>query len=160
MIDDVTFRQFYGAAPASVRYFTAANPRRMYIDDCTSITSVQIDVDQSLTYGVTLTALTDYWTEPVNRPYIEWLESKPNATWRFPCHKNAIKITAVWGYNLTGSHPRPVRGACILQANRIYERRKAAFGMTSGSELAPMTVIKLDNDVIQMLDPYIKNWGG
>jgi len=158
-IDDATHRKFYGASPATARYFTAPTPERVYIDDCTSITAVAIDVDQSLGYNVTLTT-SDYWTEPVNESFIEWLESKPFATWRLPCHQYAIRITAVWGYCLTGYHPGPIRRACLLQSNRIYERRKAAFGMTSGSDMAPQTVIKLDNDVIEMVQPYVKNWFG
>lgn len=159
-IDDACFRVFYGASPATAKYFTAKTPYRVFINDCTSISSVAIDLDGSLTYATALTT-SDYQASPINEIPYTWIDIKPLGSYSFPLGRNSIKVTSVWGYNLTSvGAPRPIRRACLLQANRIYERRKAAFGVTSVSDFAPMTVIKLDNDVIQMVTPYIKNWGG
>ena len=141
-----------------MRYFTAPTGRRAYIDTCTSITALSTD-DGSLTYPYTWTT-SDYRTMPANGGYIDWIEVKPLGQYRFGTETNDVKVTAIWGYNLTGSHPGPIRRACLLRANHLYERRKAPYGMTSVSELAPMTVIKDDPDVMSLLQPYIKNWGG
>ena len=159
-IDDHCFRVFYGAAPATARYFTPKSPYRVFIDDATSITAIGIDLDGSRTYGTTL-ATTDYFAHPSDKLPITYIERQPLGNYNFPNARNSVKVTAVWGYNLTSDGaPGPVHEACLLQAYRIYERRKAPFGVTSVSELAPMTVIKLDVDVQDMLEPYIKGWGG
>jgi len=159
IIDNLCGRQFYGAAPATTRVFTASSSVRCFIDDCTTVTKVETD-DGSITFSYDW-ATSDYYTIPANTTPITCVEVKPMGIYRFPYARNMVRITAVWGYNLTSAGaPGPIRRACLLQSNRIYERRKAAFGITSVSEIAPSTVIALDNDVIQMITPYIKNWGG
>lgn len=159
MIDDATGRRFYGAAPATARYYTAESGLHCFIDDCTTISALATD-DGSLTYPYTW-ATTDYHTLPANTTPITYLDVKPNGAYRFPRQTNGVKVTAVWGYNLTSAGaPGPIRRACLLQANRIYERRTAPFGVVSASEVAPMTVLKLDNDVLQLIAPYVKQWGG
>lgn len=156
-IDNYCRRQFYATA-SSVRYFRAASRRMVLIDDCTAITALATD-DGNYNYPYTW-ATTDYFAMPTGSTPYTWLEAKNLGAYSFPLLTNGVKVTATWGYCATGAQPAPIRRACLLQANRIYERRKAAFGVTSVSDIAPMTVIPIDNDVTRFLTPYVKEWIG
>ena len=156
-IDNYCRRQFYSTT-SSIRYFKAASRRMVLIDDCTAITALATD-DGNYNYPYTWTA-SDYFAMPTGSLPYTWLEAKNLGAYAFPLLTNGVKVTATWGYCATGEQPAPIRRACLLQANRIYERRKAAFGVTSVSDIAPMTVIPIDNDVTRFLTPYVKEWIG
>jgi len=159
-IDAACFRQFYAAA-SSVRYFTAKSGKRLFIDDCTSVSAVATDLDGSLTYA-TVWAATDYRTMPANVAPITWLETKPFGTYSFDCEVNGNKVTAVWGYCATGAHPEPIRRACLIQAGLYHRRAGTVYSVAGGESVVNQGETKtgLLPEGREVIAPYVKTRGG
>lgn len=158
MIDTYTGRKFV-AETAATKYFTASCYDSLDLTpDIRTVTSVTVDDDGDLTYGLTLVANTDYWLEPVqgypdpgiyNRIVIA-----PRSSQAFsPGYR--VKVIGDWGYVVGGLAPASVVEACLLQAARLYNRRGAPFGMLQSADLTTFArLTKADSDVQALLAPY------
>jgi hypothetical protein len=133
----------------AVRYFDGEGRIDLWIDECTSITSVAQTEYPGNSYA-SMTLNTDYWRSDGakydNAPY-RLLEVNPNST-RFvywPHWRRGVKISAVWGYSTTA--PEPVKEAVAIIARKFYHLRDGAgesdsaaitdFGMIVPSAIPP-----------------------
>jgi uncharacterized phiE125 gp8 family phage protein len=164
-VDRHTNRQFGSVSPAQQRFYTARWDRRrcrwvVDIDDLMTVTNLDPrvqDVD-----GNDLGAIDDYTLEPRNaaqtgRPWTQ-LVVRPTSTHTPTGGVDEVAITALWGWTAV---PDTVEQATLLQASRIFSRRKSPFGIAGspdlGSELRLLA--KVDADVAVALGPYIRWWG-
>jgi len=157
-IDQFCGRVFYASSSAGEsRYYTAQNRERVYIDDHTSITALETDDDGDGTIETTWTT-SDYWEMPLTSfqgtdwPYM-WLQIKPEGSYSFPAGlPNGVKITGIFGWS---SVPDEVREACLMIANRQWQRRAAPFGVLGANEFgAPTIITRVDPDILGLLEPY------
>lgn len=150
-------RTFYAGTAGAVRYFTAQSPQRIYVDDFTAITALETDDDGDGTVDATWAAA-DYRKLPSSSqfgwPYT-WIEVMPEGDYRFPKgRRDGVKITGTFGWTAV---PDEIREACLLQANRLWQRRSAPFGVQGANEFgAPVIITKLDPDIEQLLAPFVR----
>ena len=155
-IDQYCGRVFYATAAGVVRYFTAQNVHRCYVNDYTALTAVETDDDGDGTIETTWAA-TDYRKMPIQDagglwPYT-FLEVMPQGNYTFPKGlTGGVKLTGTWGWTAV---PDEVREACLLTSNRLWQRRAAAFGVLGSNEFgAPTVITKLDPDIQSLLEPF------
>ena len=122
-IDGQTGRKFWATGADEVRYYTAECAGYLYVGDFVSVTSIEIDEDNSRTYPTTLDT-SDYDLLPYNasletQPY-RYIEIAPNSSFVFPTYRKAIKITGKFGWN---APPRDIVEACNDIARSVYRRR-------------------------------------
>lgn len=85
-------------------------------------------------------------------PYRELRPSPTGAGLAFPAGDEAVRVTGVWGWPAV---PDPVRQAVVLQANRLWKRGTAPFGVVGSVETGQVTTItSLDPDVRALLSAY------
>ncbi len=155
-IDDYCGRRIYAAN--ETRTFTADDSYCVFVDDLLSVTTLKTDEDGDRTYEITW-ATTDYDLGPENaaldgRPY-RWIEVAPNGRYTFPRGRRGVQIVGSFGY--AASIPVQVREACLIQSSRIYKRGEAIFGVLGMPAAGTAVWIsKLDPDVQQLLDPFVK----
>lgn len=154
-VDQYCGRRFYADTVASARQFRTVrnvvcdvDGEALFIDDLAAApTTVEIGD------GVTWTAITDYSTEPVNalvknRP-INVLRRRLSQ-WRWGL-VSQVRVTGLWGWP---SIPDEVSQACLLQASRLFNRRKSPEGITGNAEWGLVRVTRVDPDVASLLQPY------
>lgn len=123
---------------AAIRYFDGEGRIDLWIDECTSITSVQ-QAEYPFTSYSTMTADTDYWKSNGKRydaaPY-RLLEIVPSSSTfaHWPRGGRAVKVTAVWGYASTT--PEPVKEAVGIMVRELYLMKQSG-----GSGPGDVTVI-------------------
>jgi hypothetical protein len=156
-IDELCARRFYTAA--ETRYFTAEHSEVVYPGDFTALTALYTDDDGDHAYEYTWAA-TDYDLEPYNaaldgKPYTA-IRITPDGDYSFPVGvPKGVKVTATFGYASTA--PSAVREACLIQAQRIWKRHDAPFGVAGSGEFGTVTLVpKIDPDVKALLWPYMK----
>lgn len=157
-IDQYCNRQFGQVAYPETRYYTAKYDRRrcrwvVFMDDVMAVTGFAVQVDAG--------AVDVYDMKPVNaavksEPWT-FLVVDPSSTHRPLGTEDEVSITAQWGWT---SVPTAVKEACLLQANRFFERRLSPYGVAGspdvGSELRLLA--RLDPDVSVALNPYRRWW--
>jgi hypothetical protein len=157
-IEQYTGRVFR-AETAATKYFVASCYDSLTLTpDIRTVTSVTVDDDGDLTYGLTLTASTDYWLHPVQ----SWPDSgiysqitiAPRSSKAFyPGYR--VKVIGDWGYVVNGEAPSTIIEACLLQAARLWSRRGSPLGMVGGVDLTTFArITKEDSDVMALLKPY------
>jgi hypothetical protein len=146
-IDRYCNREFY--TTDETRYFTPKRNDRLYIDEVVSLDTVEVATSTARSYVEW--AATDYDTEPLNAVPITALFVAPDSSKYFvPRLRKSAKITATWGY--ASATPEPVREACLLQAERLFKRKDAPFGIAGSPQLGEMRLLKeMDPDVAQLL---------
>lgn len=120
-----------------------------------SVTGIATD-DGTLTYPTAWTA--DSWllgpanAERRGRPYTE-IRRHPNGSFSFPVMlERPIQVTGVFGWPAV---PYAIAEAAYLQANRVYHRWKAPFGIVGSEQLGSYSTIPgLDKDVRAFLSQY------
>lgn len=164
LIDQFTGRTFV-AETGATKYFTADCADLLTLTpDIRTVTSIAIDDDGDLSFGLTL-ATTDYWKLPLqsypDSGIYAQIRMAPRSSQAFSVGYQ-VKIVGDWGYVVGGQAPAPVRTACLLQAARLYARRGAPFGILQSTDLGQFTRIsKADPDVMAALMPYraaAANW--
>ncbi len=159
MIDNYCGRRFYTTTSDETRYFTTDDPEYLFPNvDIISITTLKTDEDGDRTYENTW-ATTDYDLCPANasldsQPYT-WIRLTPEGEYSFPKLPRSVQIVGKFGYCATDSEPAAVTEACLIQANRIFRRKEAPFGMVSnpvGGEVRLLN--KLDPDIEMLLAGY------
>lgn len=158
-IDNDTNRRFYASA-SETRFYSPDDSLTLFCpDDILSISLVRTLTSSSggaRTYGDTWN-VTDWDLEPYDGPPFARLVVNPTGLYAFPRVRRAAEVTGTFGYCATGSHPLPVREACLLLAARMFERSKAPLGVISGGELSQaVSITKSDPDVNALLAPYRK----
>lgn len=158
-IDNDTNRRFYSTA-SETRFYTPDDSLTLFLtDDVLSLTLVRTLTASSggqRTYGDVWNA-TDWDLEPYDGPPYSRLVVNPTGLYAFPRVRRAAELTGTFGYCTTGSHPSPIREACLLLAARAFERSKAPLGVISGGELSQsISITKSDPDVNALLAPYRK----
>lgn len=154
-IDAMTGRRFYSTTADEVRYYTAFFDDVIWVDDLTSVSSLETDADGDRTYETSWSA-TDYDLCPVNAaldgfPYT-YIEAAPLGNYSFPTGRKGVKLTARFGYCADEAHPDVVREACLIQTARIWKRKDAPFGVTGSAEMGQLqTITRLDPDVELLL---------
>lgn len=128
-------RQFYQSpSPPETRYFTARKSsdfrREIMIDDFTSLTSVQADIDGDGTYETTWTAGTQYLTYPLNavnygRPYTT-LKFPTIAVTIMPLVEKGLKVQGTFGWPAV---PALVQEACILWTIYASGLKNSPYGI-------------------------------
>ena len=155
MIDNWCGRVFYESASDETRYYTPDHYGRIFTDDIRSITSIATDGNGDRTY-VTTWAATDYDLMPSALPPYTWIETAPGGDYSFPLSRMSVKIVGKFGYSETGSPPKPIVEACLIQSIRLFKRTKdAPFGIAGASDMGQAIMIaKFDPDVEMLLTPY------
>lgn len=147
---------------AATRYFDGkGRVDAIWIDDCTSISSVQ-QADYPYTTYTAMTADTDYWKSDGDQydatPY-RMLELNPNSSsfayWA--SGGRAVKVSAVWGYSITA--PEPVKEAVAIMARKLYHLRDGvgegdATAITDFGVIVPAAI---PAKVKAFLAPYKRN---
>lgn len=156
LIDNATARQFFSTT--ETRYYRAKDSYCVEVDDIASSSGVTIDIDLNGDgiYEYTL-ASTDYNLGGYNDiskgfPY-SLIETTPAAQYTFSTAKRGVKVTASFGW---AAVPKPITLACILQANREYQRFKTALGVAGTTATGQITldIPALDPDVEKLLQQY------
>lgn len=156
-IDGWCGRSFANTGDTPVlRYFTARDYDRIAVGDVIAVTELATDASGGRTYTSVWTSddfdLYPYDAEELGRPYHQ-IRTAFGGTWSFPVFPRGVRVTARWGWP---SVPDAIREATFLQANRLFARTKAPFGITGApNELGQQTAItSLDPDVRTMIAPY------
>jgi hypothetical protein len=166
-IDASAHRQFGKTAATEARVYSYDGLRlgslqMVAIDDVMTVTdlTVAVDYDGSRAYASTWVTA-DFDLFPHNAPVsgVPWthLVVRSTGTYRyFPKDHSAIRVTATWGWTAV---PGVVKQAALLQAERLFKRREAPFGVAGsaeyGSELRLLN--KLDPDV-DLLISSVRRW--
>jgi hypothetical protein len=167
-IDHATGRQFGQVASVEVRYYTAHWSRQSYrweveVDDLMTTTGLLMDVDILDRGDYPYSVDTSYVrTRPSNavakgRPWTQ-LSIVPFSPIQFSDARDAIKVTALWGWTAV---PSAIKQATLLQASRLLARRDSPFGVAGSPEMGNelRLLAKVDPDVAVALAPYRRWWG-
>lgn len=161
-VDEYCNRRFWQDTDAAqVRYYTPTSWRTCRIDDCTTITSVQLDSDGDSTFEETLTVNTGFVAEPLNaaadsKPFTRLTINPGAGTTFYPDQPRSVKVTGRFGWP---SVPSAVQEATGLLATKLLRRvREAPFGIVAlGIDpAAAMRIAKVDPDVAFLLGPYTR----
>ena len=163
VIDRLTNRRFY--VTSETRYYTANDPKRIFVHDYTGVTALTTDEDDDATYEITW-ATTDYHNMPFNaaldgEPYT-YIEVTQNGNYTFPKNLKGVSLQATFGYGATT--PEQIREACLLASGQLWKRKDAVFGVAGTNALGLFQVIesefKRDAHLMTLLYPFIKQVGG
>lgn len=145
-------REFVVATTESSRSFQPQGRSRvLFIDDCTTITSV---VDN----GTTLVHGTDYQKEPLNGkssagetvPYHRLV--KPYTCWYSATNLASVTVTATWGW---AAIPYQITQACLTLAKELCNNQDVRFGIVAVTEAAAFGV-RQNKVVREALTDYIR----
>lgn len=159
-IDSATGHQFATQANATARVFRAHHYDMVETDDFYTTDSlvVKTDEDADGTFEKTWTS-TDYQLEPLNAI------SKGRAVWRirrkvmgdywFPVSDDSlVQVTAKWGW---ATVPKPIKVACLIQANRIANRPQSPLGLVQSPDFGTQDrLAAFDPDVRDLLRPFMR----
>lgn len=175
-IDDAVNRRFYQDAAVVDRFYTAPTvPSRYYwqreiptivVDDISTATGliVKTDPGDDGTYEQVWTLGVDYRLAPINNAADElpWtqIERIRTGNYSFPPHLHRVQVTAKFGWPTV---PVAIQQATLLQAQRLFFRRQAPFGVAgagAGAGHGDIGVIrllnKIDPDVEVLIKPYTR----
>jgi hypothetical protein len=69
-----------------------------------------------------------------------------------------VRVTARWGWPAV---PPRVKEATLLQASRLYNRRKSSQGVVGNAEWGAIRVSRVDPDVARLLEKFVRpGFGG
>jgi len=152
-IDNYCGRHFYQKTSTTL-YLTGEFGDLLLVPDLVSVTTLKTDDDGDRTYEATWTT-SDYDLSPYNasefsKPYTR-IETTPNGNYSFPTTAKGIEIAGTWGWPAV---PDEVNEACLLQAEILFKRKDAIFGVLAGGEFGqPVRISKLDPQVGMLLMP-------
>lgn len=160
LIDGHCDRSFVPSLTASIRSFYPSKGR-VDIDDIYTTDGFTVSFMGTVIPLEIPMVSTGYRLEPVNAPaYAEPYTHISYALFRpwsgQPGPQNSVTVTAKWGYS--GSTPKAVKNACILQASRLFSRRNSPYGIAGSPDLGTelRLLAKVDPDVAVMLSKYVR----
>ena len=137
-IDRDRRRVFYATSEA--RYWTPRHSDRLWIDDATEITKVEVATSTSLSYSE-WTADTDFLTEPFNSidgPIMQLVLHPNSGKYFVRGLRKSAKITAAWGF--AAAVPDDITQACILLSLYMWLRKDAPLGVGGMAFLGEIAV--------------------
>lgn len=163
-IDTYCHRRFWLDSAATARTFTASDNYLIDIDDLGSTTGFALKVDQDAngTFETTLTA-TDYLLLPddASTAYPEALpysQIQAIGSYVFPLpvsglrRASLVQVTGKWGWPAV---PEAVKQACMIEAHRLFTRRKSPEGVAGFNDFGVVRVSRnLDPAVEALLAGY------
>ena len=158
VIDADTERQFY--LTSDTRYYTADNPLSLFIsDDIQTVTSLETLSSSSggiRTYGYSWQSY-EYDLEPDNGPPYTRVIAVGTSRYVFPYERRGVKITGTFGYCSINNVPFAIQEACLLLAQRYYERSKSPMGMIGGGDMTEaVRISKVDPDYVSLIADFKK----
>lgn len=161
-VDSICGRQF-GPGSATTRTFRPDSLRLVRIDDCHTITAVEIDTGDDGTYATELTAGADYTSLPLNgvgpNGQTGWPVTQlelSGRTYRLPmwnARPNSVRVAATFGW---AAIPNDVIEATYLLAHRLYYERDVPSGNTPGSVEFGGAPLRRPWTAQNLLAPYIR----
>lgn len=159
-IDRMTNRRFWADATATARQYRATDFYRLFVDDISSTSGLQVKTDTGGdgTYETTLTFNVDYILDPINAPQQErpFTVVTMVGTTLFPSPINlrpGIEVTAKFGW-YNGIPPDDVEEACLILSTDLVKRASSVGGVLGLSELGAIRMSPLGRDVQAMVRPY------
>lgn len=163
-IDDFTSRFFHQTA-SQAREFSPNRHWEVAVDDISTTTGLVVKTDEDLdgTFETTVTLNTDFYLEPLNaadqtpiRPFTRLILA-PQSGRFFPTGVRTVQVTAQFGWPAV---PTAVKQATIIQAERLFRRKDAPFGVAGIAEIGTIRLLdRLDADVELLVRPFVKNVG-
>lgn len=155
VIDAYKDTRFYPTAETR-RYTADQTECSLQIDDLASLTSLQVDMQGSGSYGTTWTVDVDFYLEPINaalegRPYNQ-VTLRPQKGDVWPPWDYGVQIGGTFGWTTA---PYQVQQATTILAGRYLKRaRETPYGiLTIGTDaIAAARLGKIDPDVSFLLD--------
>lgn len=163
-IDSYCGRRFWLDSSGVARTFEATDQHVIPIDDLGSTTglTIKIDQDRDGTFETTLAA-SDYLllpddaatASPEAEPYSS-IHAVGAYVWplRYPgmTRTALVQVTGRWGWPAV---PDPVKQACLIEAHRLFTRRKSPEGVAGFNDFGVVRLSRtLDPEVTALLDPY------
>ena len=160
MIDGLCGRRFDGDTNATARVIYPLNSRCVWLPwDAHEVTAVKTDTSDNGTFDTTWDAA-DYQLSPLNGigpnmqsgwPYTR-IEAVSSRIFPTSARRPPVEVTAKWGWAAT---PDDIVGATFMLAFRLYEERKAAFGVVGNADFGALP-IRDQRTVNRMLAPYMR----
>lgn len=155
-IDDACGRFFYQDATA--RYYTPDwCDAVLDLDDLTTLTAFELDMNNDGTFETAWTAGTDFDLEPYNAaakgwPY-EQVQIRFGAGRNWPIHRRSVKVTGTFGWPAV---PAGVQQYAKISAVQLLLRsRQAPFGFQAG-EMGVGFISRNDPDFKRLVGRYVK----
>jgi hypothetical protein len=163
-VDGFCDRTFLADGSPTVRLYSPTETGQLTVDPVSSTTGLVVATDDNGdgTYETTWTLGTDFRLEPVNAAAAgkPWTRLVALGTRWFPRlqYRPGVSVTARFGW--PGTVPAQVKEATLIQAERLWKRKDAPFGVAGsvefGSEMRLLN--ELDRDAQNLLRPFRRNW--
>ncbi len=158
VIDGDTDRVFF--LTSATRYFTADDALSLFIsDDIQTVTTLETLSSASggvRVYGYSWQSY-EYDLEPETGPPYTRVIAAGTGRYAFPRDRRGVKITGTFGYCSLNSVPFEIQEACLLLAQRYYERSKSPLGIIGGGDITEAVRInKADPDYLVLIADYKK----
>lgn len=161
-IDAWCGRTFTVAAGTATRDYVPNDAFVLYVDDCTSVSSITLDTDGDGTFETTMAA-TDYQAEPVNgrssgvaSSYYR-LRAIDNYTWPILAGRATVRVAATWGWAAT---PAAVKQAAIIQCEYLFKALDAPLGVAGFGDVGALRMTTRMHPAVQMLlEPFRRHDG-
>jgi len=158
-IDRMTNRRFYQDAVATARYYRATNPYFVIVDDISTTTSLDVDVDipGDGQYATQFVLNTDYIMDPQNASSLgrPWTQITRVGSQAIPvCTSNlrpTVRITARWGWPAV---PVDIVEATLILTADLFKRKDAVGGVLGISDLGGVRMGALGRDIAAIVRPY------
>lgn len=144
------------------RYYDAYQTDRLQVGDVSSVSEVAVDVAANGTFTQILPA-SSYQLYPLNAAaagvegqYTE-IRIRPYSGYGFTVG-DQVRVTGLWGF---GSVPKTVEQACLILANRYFQRPHAPFGIQEAPQSGMLASLEdTDPDVATLLGSLVISGGG
>lgn len=123
-IDGLKGLKFFTAS--GDKFLTAHFADELHVPPCVSVSAVATDSENDWTYATTIDSA-DY---RLDGSPVHTIRLRPGSGKSFPLGKQAVKVSAAWGYSSTT--PEPIAEACLIASARLYRRKDAHFGVVGG----------------------------
>lgn len=161
-IDAYTGRRFYTSSGAQTRAYSPTDYDIFFCpDDINDLDSIATDADGDGVYETVWTS-SDYALNPVNaaldsQPYT-YITLKPLGSYTFPSSiPNSLQLVGKFGWGATSAAPQEVRQAALIQAERVFKRKDAPFGVVGSGEFGTVSLIgDFDPDVKALLSGVMR----
>ncbi len=156
-IDAWCSRSFTVAAGTATRSFVPDDAFVLYVDDCTTVSSITLDTDGDGTYETTMAA-SDYQLEPVNgraagvtSAYYR-IRAVDNYLWPRIVGRATVRVAATWGWSAT---PAAVNQAAIIQTEYLFKALDAPLGVAGFGDVGALRMNTRMHPAVQMLlEPF------